>query len=80
MINTQLERLVQIALQSYESAHGRFPIEQAQLFELHFRKNLMQCYCNDTGQKTASVEGATVRWVTRDCPPTISTTNQLLHG
>jgi hypothetical protein len=80
MINTQLERLVQIALQSHESVYGTS--EQIKLFELHFRRNLMQCYCNDTVQKnthTYTINPGTVtgKWTTRDCPPS---TSQLLNG
>jgi hypothetical protein len=81
MINTQLERLVQIALQSYESVHG-LTNEQAKLFELHFRRNLMQCYCNDnptnkTHTYTINPGTVTGKWTTRECPPS---TSQLLHG
>ena len=80
MINTQLERLVQIALQSHESVYGTS--EQIKLFELHFRRNLMQCYCNDTSQKTThtyTINPGTVtgKWTTRECPPY---TSQLLNG
>ncbi len=81
MINTHLERLVQIALQSYESVHG-LTSEQAKLFELHFRRNLMQCYCNDTVQKnthTYTINPGTLtgKWTSGQYPPA---TSQLLNG
>lgn len=80
MINTQLERLVQIALQSHESVYGTS--EQLKLFELHFRRNLMQCYCNDTASKNTHTYKITAgtpmgTWTTRECPPA---TSQLLNG
>jgi hypothetical protein len=91
MINTQLERLVQIALQSHESVYGTS--EQLKLFELHFRRNLMQCYCNDTPQKnthTYTINPGTLTgdWTTRQYPAPTSTgtipaptsTGTILHG
>jgi hypothetical protein len=83
MINTHLERLVQIALQSYESVHG-LTSEQAKLFELHFRRNLMQCYCNDTVQKnthTYTINPGTLtgKWTSGQYPAPTST-GTILHG
>ena len=70
------EEMVQLALTAFDKTS--VDTYDRNYFELELRRMLMQHI--GSHNKSASVEGATVRWVTRECPPTISTTNQLLHG
>jgi hypothetical protein len=83
MINTHLERLVQLALKAFAESHPLNTEEyKRNMFELEFRKNLMQCYCNDMPQNTSNtctIKPGTVTgtWTTREGPPSNS---KLLNG
>lgn len=91
MINTELEKIVSLALDAYLNADGdrnnRVSISD---FELQFRRLLMQKYCNTIPtpkQHTYTInagEGAMGKWTTRDCPPNTwnvnTTTKQILNG
>ena len=46
MINTQLERIVQLVMDAYVDVHGD-EYDITPMFELELRKTLMQQYCSE---------------------------------
>lgn len=88
MINTELEKIVSLALDAYLNADGdRNNTVRISDFELQFRRLLMQKYCSTfptPAQHTYTItpgEGVMGKWTTRECPPNVDyTAKQILNG